>query len=150
MLSTAYRDTTKIIFNNIFLPCSTTLEENSSLRVNWEEQLDPDDEGRGSELAAWSEPDLAPPVGSIPTKGRKPTSSPKSMDAHTGSRSILSCSVAPSIGLMQINEALASGALIQVKNEQLKPGSGSGVRKQHFRSKAPKMSPYCKRPEQLD
>lgn len=58
------------------------------MRVNWEEQLDPDDEGSGSELVAWSEPDLAPPVGSIPTKGRKPTSSPKSMDAHTGSRSI--------------------------------------------------------------
>lgn len=58
------------------------------MRVNWEEQLDPDDEGSGSELVAWSESDLAPPVGSIPTKGRKPTSSPKSMDAHTGSRSI--------------------------------------------------------------
>lgn len=77
------------IYHQSVLPCSTTLEENSSLRVN-SEQLEPDDEGRGSWLVAWPlEPDLAPPVGSIPTKGRKPTSSPRSMDAHTGSTSIL-------------------------------------------------------------
>lgn len=119
------------------------------MRVN-SEQLEPDDEGRGSGLGALSEPDLVSPVGSIPTKGRKPTSSPKSMDAHTGSRSILSCEVPQTITLTQPSETLAAGALFQMKNEQLKSGSGSGVRKEHFRSRAPKMSPYCKRPEQLD
>lgn len=80
------------------LPCSTTFEENSSLRVNWE-QLEPDDEGRGSELEACSEPDRAPPVDSIPTTGRKPDSSPKSMDAHTGNRIMMSWEVAQTISL---------------------------------------------------
>lgn len=132
---TAYKDAIKNIstsLNIFFLPCSTTLEENSSLRVNWE-QLEPDDEGRDSELVAWSESDLAPPVGSIPTKGRKPTSSPKSMDAHTGSRCILSCEVAQTITLNRPFETLAAGVLFQMKNEQLKPGSGSGVGTVHFR-----------------
>lgn len=116
-VSTAYKDKIKNISTslNIFLPCSTTLEENSSLRVSWE-QLEPDDEGRGSGLGAWSEPDLAPPVGSIPTKGRKPTRSPKSMDAHTGSRCILSCEVAQTISLTKPFETLAAGVLFQMKN----------------------------------
>lgn len=80
------------------LPCSTILEENSSLRVNWE-QLESGDERRGSELGVWSEPFLVPPIGSIPTNGRKPTSSPRSMDAHTGSRSILRCDGAQTVSM---------------------------------------------------
>lgn len=73
------------VLNRFFLPCSTTSEENSNLRLNWE-QLESEDKGRSFGLEA----DLAPPKGSIPTKGRKPKSSPKSMDANTGSGIILS------------------------------------------------------------
>lgn len=70
--------------------------ENSNLRVNWE-QLEPDGEGRGLVLWLGSEVDLAPPSGSIPTAGRKPANSPKSTEAHTDKRSILSCDVVQTI-----------------------------------------------------
>lgn len=81
--------TTFSIFN---LPCSTTFVENSNFRVKWE-QLESEGEGRGFGLSVRPESDWAPPIGSIPTNGRKPTSSPNSTDAHTGSRGILSCGV---------------------------------------------------------
>lgn len=139
------RHTRNTVSTSDFLPCSTTLVENSSLRVSCE-QLEPDEDGRGSELGVWSESGVPPPAGSIPTTGTKPASSPKSMDAHTGSRSILSCEVGQTISFTRPFETLAAGELFQLKNEQLKAESGS----EHFRSTAPKMSPYCKLPEQLD
>lgn len=88
------------IIKNNFLPCSTTLVENSSLRVNWE-QFVTDCEERASILGVWSEVDSAPPSPSIPTTGRKPAISPKSMDTHAERRSILSCEVVLTISLTE-------------------------------------------------
>lgn len=68
------------------LPCSTTFVENSNFRVKWE-QLESEGDGRGFGLSVWPESGRAPPIGSIPTNGRKPTSSP-----NKRSRGILSCS----------------------------------------------------------
>lgn len=88
------------------------------MRVSWE-QLEPDDEGRGSELEMGSESGLPWGCGSIPTKGRKPANRPSSTDAHRGSRSILRWEVGHG----------AQRNWIGV-NEQVK-------------SSAPQMSPYC-------
>lgn len=68
-----------------FLPSSTTLEENSNFRVNWE-QLESQEDGCCGSVVG-----LDPPNGSVPNKGRKPTSSPKRTDPHTGNRSMLTC-----------------------------------------------------------
>lgn len=84
------------------------------MRVNWE-QLESEDEGRGSGLGAWSVSFLDPPIGSIPTNGRKPTSSPRSMDAHTGSRSILRCEVAQTVSMTRPFETPAAGVLVEMK-----------------------------------
>lgn len=66
-----------------FLPSSTTLEENSNFRVNWE-QFESQDDGCFGLVVV-----LDPPTGSVPNKGRKPTRSPKRTDTQTGNRSIL-------------------------------------------------------------
>lgn len=74
--------TTVWIFN---VPCSTTFVENSNFRVKWE-QLESEGDGRGFGLPPWPESERAPPIGSIPANGRRPTSSP-----NTRSRCISSC-----------------------------------------------------------
>lgn len=80
---------TRTTFPTFNLPCSTTFVENSNFSVKWE-QLELEVEGKGFGLSVWPVSDWAPPTGSIPTNGRKPTSSPSSTDAHTGSSGILS------------------------------------------------------------
>lgn len=112
--------------NATMYSCSTTLVENSSLRVNWE-QFVTDCEERASILGVWSEVDSAPPSPSIPTTGRKPAISPKSMDTHAERRSILSCEVVLTISLTE-----PTGWLRVSRSE---------VPTEHFRSTVPQMSP---------
>lgn len=81
--------------------------ENSSFRVNWE-QLEADDESRGSGSGSGvgSEPDLAPPAGSIPTTGRKPVRRQKRIEPQTGNRSILSREVEQTMRPLKVNQQL--------------------------------------------
>lgn len=112
------------IIKNNFLPCSTTLVENSSLRVNWE-QFVTDCEERASILGVWSEVDSAPPSPSIPTTGRKPAISPKSMDTHAERRSILSCEVVLTISLTELFVTVGTANRL-VKSQQVLEQSISG------------------------
>lgn len=104
----------------LFLPCSTTSEENSSLTVRWE-QLESCGEGRGSRVEPMV--GLAPCSGSVPTAGRRAASNPTNMDTKTGNRSILSSK----------------------QDFQDQPR-----RRSIFRSTASKTSPYCEKPEQRE
>lgn len=117
------------------LPCSTTLVENSSLSVNWE-QLEPDVGTSGLWVGPWL--DLAPFSGSVPTTGRNPASSPRSIHIHTGSSSIFPIALSVLLNCLKM------------KNVQQMLNNLPEVVTEYFRSTAPKMSPYCKTQTQLD